>query len=240
MFSFFTSSSRKHQQPLLTDIHSHLLPGLDDGVKSLEESEEVILKFMELGYTKCITTPHIMNDFYKNDPVTIGAKLGTLREHLVRKNISFSLESAAEYYLDEMLLQRIEANEQLLTFGTDYLLFETNFITEPFQLKDFIFKVSTQRYKPVLAHPERYHYMTLDKAEDLRDRGVLFQLNIPSLTGYYSRSVQNMAFKLIDKGWVNFLGSDCHTPLHMKVLEEAREHRYFKKALELPLLNHTL
>jgi protein-tyrosine phosphatase len=240
VFSLFKSSAKKNVRPLITDIHSHLLPGIDDGVKSLEESEKVILRFLELGYTKCITTPHVMHDFYRNDPVIIQDKLNLLRDHLREKKIAFTLEAAAEYYLDETLLQRIAESEALLTFGSRYLLFETNFITEPFQLKDFIFKVTTQNYKPVLAHPERYQYMTMEKAEDLRDRGVLFQMNIPSIIGYYSKPIQQLAFKLIDKGWVNFLGSDCHNMLYTKVLEEAQGHRYFKKALDLPLLNHSL
>ena len=240
MFSFFKASPKKILRPLITDIHSHLLPGLDDGVKSLEEAEEVILRLQDLGYTKCITTPHVMNDFYRNDPVQIHHKLDLLRNHLGNKNIFLTIEAAAEYYLDETLLQRITENEVLLTFGSKFLLFETNFITEPFQLKDFIFKVTTQNYKPVLAHPERYQFMTMEKAEDLKDRGVLFQMNIPSIIGYYSKPIQNLAFKLIDKGWVDFLGSDCHNMLYTKVLEEAQHHRYFKKALALPLLNHSL
>ena len=240
MFSFFRSSTLKNSEPLTTDIHSHLLPGLDDGVKSLEESEEVILRFIELGYSKCITTPHIMSDFYKNDPAQINEKLTLLRNHLLAKNISFSIDAAAEYYLDETLLQRLDQNEVLLSFGSKYLLFETNFITEPFQLKDFIFKATTQGYKPVLAHPERYLYMTMEKAEDLKDRGVLFQLNIPSIIGYYSKAIQSMTFKLIDKGWIDFLGSDCHNILYTKILEDARNQRYFRKALDLPLLNHKL
>jgi protein-tyrosine phosphatase len=240
VFSFFRGPAKKNRPSLTTDIHSHLLPGLDDGVKSLEESEEVILRFLELGYTKCITTPHIMSDFYRNDPSQIREKLTLLRDHLHKKNIAFSVEAAAEYYLDETLLQRIDEGETLLTFGSRFLLFETNFVTEPFLLKDFIFKITTQNYKPVLAHPERYHYMTMEKAEDLKDRGVLFQVNIPSIVGYYSKPIQQLAFKFIDKGWVNFLGSDCHNMLYTNVLEEAQAHRYFNRALDLPLLNHSL
>lgn len=240
VFSFFKPSSKKKLRPLTVDIHSHLLPALDDGVKSMEESEEVIYRFIDLGYSKCITTPHIMSDFYRNSSQQIQDKLKLVQMHLHDKKIPFRIEAAAEYYLDEGLQQRINDNEPLLTFGSKFLLFETNFITEPFQLKDFIFKVSTQSYRPVLAHPERYQYMTMEKAEDLKDRGVLFQLNIPSIIGYYSKPVQNLAFKFIDKGWIDFLGSDCHNMMYTKVLEEAQEHRYFKKALELPLLNHTL
>jgi tyrosine-protein phosphatase YwqE len=120
------------------------------------------------------------------------------------------------------------------------LLFETNFLSEPYFLKDFIFQASTQGYQLVLAHPERYGYMTLSKAEDLKNRGVLFQLNSLSLGNYYSKPIQKMAQQLIDKSWINFLGSDCHTVLQASELEKTMKQKYYRKALELPLLNHTL
>jgi protein-tyrosine phosphatase len=130
----------------------------------------------------------------------------------------------------------------MLTFGKNYLLFETNFLTEPFNLKDFIFKATTNGYKPVLAHPERYIYLQNDlvKLEDLLQRGVLFQVNISSITGYYSKQAQATANKLIDKGWVHFLGSDCHSIQHVNLINSARQMKYFQKALSLPLLNNSL
>jgi tyrosine-protein phosphatase YwqE len=224
------------------DVHSHLLPGLDDGVKSFEESEEIILRFQKLGYKKIITTPHVMSDFYRNSNEDILNKLGELNHWLAKKNIQIQIEAAAEYYLDEELLKRVENDSPLLTFGNRYLLFETNFMTEPFQLKEFIFAATTKGYKPVLAHPERYIYLqdNFEKAEDLINRGVLFQLNISSISGYYSKAAQRMAFKLIDKGWVNLIGSDCHNLQHIQLLEETTSHKYFQKAISLPILNNTL
>jgi tyrosine-protein phosphatase YwqE len=115
-----------------------------------------------------------------------------------------------------------------------------NYVTEPYQLNEFIFSLTTKGYKPVLAHPERYQFMTLDKAEDLRYRGVLLQMNILSLIGFYSRSVQVMAHKLVDKGLIDFLGSDCHNLKQASLIKEAQKHKYFVKAMNLPLYNHTL
>jgi len=240
MFSFFRKTEQKDHLPLQTDIHSHLLAGIDDGVKSLEEAEKIIFEFQEAGYTKLITTPHIMSDRYRNDPVIIGEKLKELREHLSQKKINIKVEAAAEYYFDEELYTKVNSGEQLLSFGNKYLLFETNFLSEPFQLKEFIFKITTQGYKPVLAHPERYDYMTLEKAEDLRDRGVLFQINTMSLTGHYSKPVQVMANQLIQRGWIDFLGSDCHNFSNIEIMKKAMQSKYFKKALDLPLLNRML
>jgi len=240
VFSFFKSKSQV--DPLLTDIHSHLLPNLDDGVKSLEEAEQLILQFADLGYTKLITTPHVMSDYYRNEPEQIHDALRSLKEFLESKQINIHIEVAAEYYLDEVLIERINRNEKLLTFGKNFLLFETNFLTEPYHLKEFIFSITTQGYQPILAHPERYQYLlnNFTAIEDLRNRGVLFQINIPSILGAYSRPIQKLSFQLIDKGWVEFLGSDCHNQIQMNTLKEASGNKYFRKALELPLLNRSL
>lgn len=223
-------------------MHSHLLPGLDDGVTSFEESELIIRQFQELGYSKLITTPHVISDTYRNTPDLIHGKLKELNDHLASKQVNMKVQAAAEYYLDEVLFKKVENNEPLLTFGSRYVLFEMNFLTEPFQLKDFIFLLGVKGYRPVLAHPERYLFLQqdLDKVEDLFNRSVLFQVNTVSLTGYYSKSAQHLAQKLIDKGWVHFLGSDCHSMHHIDLLKQVRNNRHFHKALELPLLNNTL
>lgn len=242
MLSWFRKKESKEQTAIRTDIHSHLLPGLDDGVQSFEDAEEIILRFVRAGYQKLITTPHIMSDAYRNTPEGIRSKLTELNDYLKSKNISIQVEVAAEYYLDEAFNKSIELNQEILTFGNKYLLFETNFMTEPLHLKEFIFMATTKGYQLVLAHPERYLYLQNDisKAEDMINRGVYFQINTSSLTGYYSREAQRTAFKLIDKGWVHFLGSDCHSLQHIRLLEEAKRSRYYQKALTLPLLNNNL
>lgn len=241
MFNWFKKKKPPVTGRLQTDIHSHLLPGLDDGVKTMEEAEEIILRFQSLGYTKLITTPHVISDSYKNTTAGIQQRLMDLREHLSQRNINMTIEAAAEYYLDEQLLEKLD-NEPLLTFGSKYLLFETNFMTEPFNLKDFIFRANTKGYKPVLAHPERYLYLqnNLAKVEDILNRGVLLQVNISSITGYYSRPAHVTAQKLIDKGWVHLLGSDCHHLQHVQLVDKAQYLKYYEKALSLSLLNNTL
>lgn len=233
---------KTEDQPLFTDIHSHLLPALDDGVQSFEQAEVIIRRFASLGYRRLITTPHIMSDSYRNTPEGIREKLAELREYLWQAGISIEIHAAAEYYLDEDLSRKITAGEEMLTFGENYLLFETNFLTEPFNLKEFIFQITTKGYKPVLAHPERYLYLQQDfrKIEDLLDRGVLMQVNTSSFTGHYSRPAQLIARKLVDSRNVHFLGTDCHHEQHVNLLEKARRDRFFKKALSLPLLNHEI
>jgi protein-tyrosine phosphatase len=240
VISFFKKKSDSLQQVITTDMHSHLLAGLDDGVKTHEEAVLLIQNFSRLGYKKIITTPHIMSDYYRNEPEQILAKLEELNKVLQEKQIPVIVEAAAEHYLDETLVIKINEPKRLLTFGSNYLLFETNFFSEPFQLNEFIFNAITHGYKPVLAHPERYQYMTMEKAEDLKDRGVLLQLNIPSIVGYYGKPVERMAVKLIEAGWIDMVGSDCHNMLQFKALEDAFKNKNFKKALDLRLLNNLL
>ena len=239
MFDFLKPKSQA-LIPLTADIHSHLLPQLDDGAKTWEEAIDLIRSFKELGFSKLITTPHIMQDHYRNDPATIQNKILELKQKLIENKISIEIEAAAEYYLDEELYRRLTNHEELLTFGNRYLLFETNFLSEPLNSKEFIFAALSSGYRLVLAHPERYHYMNVEKARDLRDRGVLFQINIPSLVGYYSKPIQKMAYQLIDRGWIDFLGSDCHNMIHLELMQEAKKNKYYQKALALPLLNHSL
>lgn len=242
MFGWFEKKEKRSINPVTVDVHSHLLAGIDDGVKTLEEAAEIILQFQQMGYRKVITTPHIMSDAYRNTPEIILPQLDALRAYLSEKNITMEVEAAAEYYLDADFMTTLQSGKRILTFGQNYLLFETNFISEPLDLKEFIFLASTKGYKPVLAHPERYLYLydNMAKLQDLLDRGVLFQVNISSITGYYSKQVQQLAFKLIDRGWVHLLGSDCHHLQQAMLTQKAQEMRYYQKALSLPLLNNSL
>jgi tyrosine-protein phosphatase YwqE len=239
VFSFF-SSRKPAKVPFRTDVHSHLIPGIDDGVKSNEQAFVTIRKMMDLGYEKFITTPHIMSDTYPNTPEYIRAKAVLLNEFLRSQRIGVEVDVAAEYYLDEYTMTEISGEEKLMTFGNNYLLFETNYLSEPFILKEFIFKATSKGYRPVLAHPERYQYMTMEKAQDLTDRGVLLQVNLLSLSGFYAKPVQKLAEKLIEKKMISFIGSDCHNDLQARELEKAMHTTAFKKAIDLPLLNSTL
>lgn len=221
-------------------MHSHLLPGIDDGVKTPEEAFEVIDQLQELGYRKLITTPHIMTDYFGNTAESVRAAYQAFQPRLAAHRPSLQFEFAAEYYLDDTVIALAAERKPLLTFGDKYLLFETNMISEPLQLKEFIFSVTLQGYKPVLAHPERYQYMTLEKAEDLRNRGVRLQLNLLSLIGHYGPPVQRLAEKLVGRGWVDMLGTDCHNLEHTRLLRAVVRTTAYRKALDLPLINHTL
>lgn len=228
--------------PLEVDIHSHLLPGIDDGVDSLEESVDILRCMSELGYRKVITTPHIMGDFYPNTPEIINAKLEEVRLAIQKEGINIKIDAAAEYYMDEIFIEKLEKDEPLLTFGGKYLLFETSYINEPAFLRDGIFKISSLGLIPVMAHPERYVYVhnNPDILQDLYDRDVLYQMNINSLSGYYSKPAKRVAQMLVENRIISFVGSDCHGKRHLETLKNAVSSKYFGKVHESGLLNNLL
>lgn len=225
-----------------TDMHSHLIPGIDDGSKSMDDTLTLLRKFAELGYKKVITTPHVMSDFYKNTPEIILGGLEKVREAIKLEGIAIEIEAAAEYYLDFHFDELIKKKE-LLTFGDKHVLFELSFNDEPPRVKDAIFNLVTEGYKPILAHVERYpfYFNQWEKIDDFRNRGVLLQLNINSLSGHYGPPVKKMAEQLIDKGWVDVIGSDCHHIGHLQMLDSLRTNPHLHKVIaQQNLLNKLL
>lgn len=234
------------------DMHSHLLPALDDGVKSLEESFALLTQFAAMGYKRMIMTPHIMGDFYKNSPENILPCLEKLRDFVKENNLDIQLDAAAEYYLDEFLLEKLKKSETLLTFGSDqndtdnntkkFILFETAFMSPPYFLDEAVFLMQSEGYQPVFAHPERYTYLydnfaILDK---MLEKGVLLQINLNSLGGYYAQGAQKLAEKLVQNNLVSFIGTDCHHEKHLKSLEKAQKSKFYDKLFEAKLLNNSL
>ena len=188
------------------DMHSHLIPGIDDGAKTLEESVALVKKLKEYGYRKIITTPHIMSDYYRNTPEIINEGLEKVNKELVREGIDIELEAAAEYYADFEFLEKI-SSDNLLTMGDRYLLFELSYFSPPESVEEIVFKIQTNGYKPLLAHPERYVYWhnRFNMYEKLKDRGVFFQLNINSLCGHYSPQVKKIAERMIQQDMIDFI-----------------------------------
>ncbi|MDQ3394885.1 MAG: capsular biosynthesis protein [Bacteroidota bacterium] len=241
MLSYFKKSSPS-VLPITTDLHSHLLPGIDDGVQDMDQAVFAIKQMHQLGYNKFITTPHVMNDFFPNNSRIINEKLKELQDELKFLEIPVQVAAAAEYYLDDYLLYLLDLKEEILTFGQNYILFETSFINEPAYLREALFKMNSQGLKPVLAHPERYLYLhrNMELLEELVEQGVLLQINFLSLSGYYSSESKKFAEKLIDKKLVNFIGSDLHSQKHVEAIVKSTNLKYFKKVLELEILNNTL
>jgi tyrosine-protein phosphatase YwqE len=218
---------------LKCDIHSHFIPGIDDGAPTVEASLELLQAMYNLGYRKVITTPHSMADGYKNPPEVILGGLEKLRRAVKEANLPMEVDAAAEYYLDHALQEKVAA-QKLLTIGTDMVLFELPFVSEPAVLLSLVFEMQTQGYQPVLAHPERYPYWYADTGmmEKLKDRGVRFQLNIFALAGAYGPATKKAAERIIDKGWYELAGSDCHSMKHIDAMEAARTEPYLHKLID--------
>ena len=227
---------------LKTDMHSHLIPGIDDGSKSMDETIAMLAKFKELGYKKVITTPHIMSDFYRNTPEIILGGLNDVREELKRINLDIEIEAAAEYYFDETLFIKLK-EKSFLTFAENHVLIEFSFTSVPQGYETLFFDMLTNGYKPVIAHFERYNFLhgSVDQARAWRENGIYIQLNINSLIGHYGPSVKKQAEMLVDAELIDFIATDCHRIEHLHILEQQLSSSiYLKKALELPLRNHLL
>lgn len=236
MLNWFYSKKEELLPPLdfsvlKTDIHSHLIPGIDDGSNDMESTIELIKKLQNLGYRKLITTPHVMSDLYRNSSEIILQGLSDVRAELKFQSISMEIDVAAEYYIDFDFEKDI-CKGNLLTFGDNYILVELSFSQPPKNLFEIIFKLQLEGYRVVLAHPERYGYYTKSDYEDLTNRGVFFQINFLSLIGYYSASVQKNAELLINNNHVSFIGTDCHNISHAELYKRCQSTKSWHTLVE--------
>ncbi len=242
MFNWFKKGELKKEatfdySSVVVDMHSHVLPGIDDGAQTPQESVELIKRMQALGIRKIIATPHIMADYYRNTAETINGALAILKAELENQKVNIDIEAAAEHYFDETFETRIN-DGKLMTMGDNYVLFEFSFISKPPNAVPVVQRLKELGYKPILAHPERYPYMDNDQLRILRDWGVSLQLNTISLTGYYGKDVKKQAEQLIDDQLVDFISSDMHHLRHADALKGALRMPYLEKVLfDYPLKN---
>jgi tyrosine-protein phosphatase YwqE len=206
-----------------TDMHSHLLPGIDDGSPDLATSVQLINGLIQLGFKKLITTPHIMQDMYPNKRDDILRRYEGLKKHLESEGINVETEIAAEYFLDDNLRKLLTNKEPLLTIGKNLVLVEFSMASEPFDFKELLFEMQMQNYQPVIAHPERYIYHERSKEffESLKIAGYLFQLNIMSLAGAYGKSVNELARYFIKHQYYELVGTDLHSVQQLHHLQNS-------------------
>lgn len=201
-------------------MHSHLLPGIDDGAPDIESSLQLIRGMSAMGYSKLITTPHVMWDMYKNTREIILNKLELLRSAVQKEGLNIEIHAAAEYFLDDYVAGLLKNKEPLLTVSGKMVLVEFSLAQPSMSLKDILFEMQMQGYQPIIAHPERYIYMEGNKEfyDELKDIGCLFQLNLLSLTSHYGKSVSNLAQYLIKKDYYDLVGTDLHHIRHLEAL----------------------
>lgn len=244
IFSFFKKKKETLSEvipELHTDIHSHLIPGIDDGARDMEESILLLKKMEALGYKKVITTPHVMADGYKNTPRTVLTGLAALRRAAKEENIDINIDAAAEYYLDDGFHTHLN-NKDLLTVG-DYLLIETSYVSKPLQFDAMIFDIQAAGFKPMLAHPERYRYIKALKKEygAMKEKGIFFQVNLNSFSGHYGKEAKKKVDFLSDAGMIDFLGSDIHRMKQAEILGDVLKSETLRSVFSNnTILNETL
>jgi len=225
MFSLFKKSANKNLDlsELRTDMHSHLLPGIDDGAKNIDDSVTLINGLKELGYSKLVTTPHIMSDVYPNDTESILGALNGLRIDLRDRVSGIELNAAGEYFLDDYFDRVLSKGYPLLTVTENMVLVEFSFVSAPIDVTNRFFEMQIKGYQPILAHPERYLYFARNKAQfqEFKSAGCLLQVNLLSLTGYYGKTALEIATYLVDNQLIDMLGTDMHHQRHLDTLRRA-------------------
>lgn len=242
MFNFF----RKNQEPAKlcfnTDIHCHIIPGIDDGSPDINTSIELIERMQSWGITRIIATPHVTQASFENTPHTMSQALDALKQELQSRGNNIEISHSAEYRIDELFLSHLNDNI-IVPMPDNYLLVENSFIQEPWNLDQLLFDLKVKGYKPILAHPERYmyYYDRKDRYKAIHNTGTKLQINILSLAGYHGKDEKRMAKELIDKGLVDFIGTDLHSHKHADAIEDFIHSKEYRKIKDhLPILNDTL
>jgi len=225
MFGLFKKkeSSPADLSRLVSDMHNHLIPGIDDGSTDLESTIVMIRAMYDLGYRKIIATPHVQWEMFKNTSEIIlnGAK--QVNDRLAETDMKIEFRAGAEYFLDEHVDEMLEQNIPLLTIHKNMVLVEFSFIRQPIDLKEKLFQLQIKGYQPIIAHPERYLYFGAHKEmyDELHNMDCLLQLNLLSLCGYYGKKQEELAQYLIKKRYVSLLGSDLHNIRHINILRSS-------------------
>ncbi len=215
------------------DIHCHLLPGIDDGSPDVETSIELIQSLSAAGITRFICTPHIIGDMYRNTPETVHAALEILKEACRKNDLLVQLSAAAEYMMDDYLMDLLRNKAPLLTLTKNYVLTELSYATPPNNMETIAFELNINGYQPLMAHPERYFYYhkNYNAYYRMKELGFLLQVNLLSICGYYGKATAKAARYIIENDLAGFIGTDLHHANHLRALTDLRNRELFQKVL---------
>lgn len=218
---------------LSRDIHSHILPGIDDGSPDIETSLQLLRSLSDAGITRFICTPHIIGDMYRNTPQTINAALSKLKKAVYQSGLDVEIEAAAEYMLDDHFMELLRRQEPLMQLTKNYILTELSYATPPSKLEDISFEININNYQALMAHPERYPYYhrNYEAYNRLKELGFLLQVNLLSLTGYYGKTVAKAAKYILENNLADFVGTDLHHFNHLNVLTDSKSIEIFERYL---------
>lgn len=237
---FSKNKPKKSFADFVVDVHSHLLPGIDDGSKSMEDSIAMIRMLIDMGYQKLVITPHVMAHIYPNSSQHILEVFNSLQAEVLKLQLPITMEISAEYYLDETLFERISKHD-LIPFAGNHILFECSFRNESLRLFDLVFQLKAAGYQPIIAHFERYVYFhnRIEIAQELRSMGCLIQVNLLSFSRYYGKSIQQQAAELLTNNLIDIVGTDCHRLDQLLHLTAKKNRHSIEKCFSAPLINPT-
>jgi tyrosine-protein phosphatase YwqE len=244
MFTLFKKKPQEKPQLFFhTDMHCHLVPGIDDGQRVADEAANLVAAEKSWGINRIICTPHITQDTFENTQETIVPAFNKLKAAVEAANIDIDLDYSAEHRIDNFFLDQLE-HGVVKPLPNNYILVENSFVQELWNLDQTLFNIALKGFRPILAHPERYFYYVEnpERYKQLHGNGIFFQVNVLSLAGYYGKSEKKTAEMLIEKGFVDFLGTDMHNSRHRAAIEEyigSKDFYRHEKALRGRLLNDT-
>ena len=221
MFNFFKSKPKEPARLCFsTDIHCHIVPGIDDGAKDPSSAADLVERMQRWGIERIIASPHVTQDTFENTAATLDPALDKLRDELRKRGNGIEVTHSAEYRIDGLLSQRLEDND-LMPYPNDYLLIENSFLQEPWNIDQLAFDLQVRGLRPILAHPERYLYYhhRLERYRQLHEAGLMLQINLLSLAGAYGSAEQKSARHLIKEGLVDFIGTDLHNTRHADAID---------------------
>ncbi len=222
-----------------TDIHCHIMPGVDHGSPDEETSLKLIESEQSWGINRIVLTSHVTESTFENNPETLAAGFERLTKAVKEAENPIKLAYSAEYRIDSLFTEQYK-NHQLVKFPDDYLLVENSFIQEPWGLDNLLFDLKINGFKPIMAHPERFMYYHNNKKryDALHDAGNFFQVNLLSLAGYHGEGPKKIAEWLIEKGYADFLGTDIHNMTHVNAIDDYLRSKDFRKLM--PALEKTV
>lgn len=242
-FNLFSKSKQPQKLPFVTDIHCHIVPGVDDGSPNVETSIELLSQMADWGLERIFASPHATFDRFENTRQNIAEPFARLKAEAEKVQLPLTIEHHFEYRIDEFFLAQLEQNN-LTILPQNYILVENSFSHEPWGIDGILFDITTANMRPILAHPERYHYYWRNKSkfDELAEKGVLFQINLLSLAGHYGKGEREMALYLLKNKKVAFVGTDVHHSRHIDSINRYLKSSDYRKDIKLfdNLRNDTL
>lgn len=223
-----------------TDIHNHVLPGIDDGAQNLEQSIALLSRYQEIGFKKVIGTPHTMSDYYPNTAETIKGAYEKLIEGIKNNGINIELSCSSEYMIDYEFEEKVSKPEALLPLANNHILVEMSYLRSSDNLDKTLYKLQLNGYTPILAHPERYGYYhdNYEAFSIMKSKGIKLQLNALSLSDYYGDKINKTAIRLLQDGLYDFFGTDTHKLKHLNHLEKIKVKNKHLESLKQIIANN--